>query len=47
MGKSSTMTDDVYWKLRELWTGRWEEGGRKMIDATITAVEGFRSKRGK
>jgi hypothetical protein len=43
------MTKDVYWKLRRLWTRGWEEGGREMIDAGITAVEGpgFKSKRAK
>ena len=34
------MTKDVYWKLRRLWTRGWEEGGREMRDAGITAVEG-------
>ena len=46
-GKTSTMTEDVYWKLRELWIGGWEEGGREMIDAVIAATEGFKSKREK
>jgi hypothetical protein len=40
------ITEDVYWKLRtSLWTGGWEEGGRQMIDAVITAEERFESKR--